>query len=77
MSKADVYRLRIEFSTIRAELCDSDELRTTWLRIRESYEHLLEIELKMAADLTLDLICSQAHAESGALLTKASLRGSL
>ncbi len=61
MSKADDYRLRIEFSTIRAELSQSDELRTTWLRIRESYQHLLQLETSLVADLAFDVANWQAQ----------------
>ncbi len=56
MSKADHYRLRIEFSTIRAELSQSTELRTTWLRIRESYEHLLALEASLMQDQAAELL---------------------
>ena len=56
MAKLDDYRRRIEFSTIRAELSHSAEVRQTWLRIRESYRHLLQIETKALRDRDLDLI---------------------
>ena len=55
MAKLDHYRRRIEFSTIRAELSASDEVRQTWLQIRESYRQLLRIETEALRDRDLDL----------------------
>ena len=64
MAKADDYRRRIEFSTIRAELSHSDEIRQTWLLIRESYRNLLRIETEALLDRDLDLISFWLHKES-------------
>jgi hypothetical protein len=64
MSKADDYRLRIEHSTIRAELSRSNELRQTWLLIRESYQHLLSLEASAMADLALDLAILNGNARA-------------
>jgi hypothetical protein len=55
MAKLDHYRRRIEFSTIQAELSASDEVRQTWLQIRESYRQLLRIETEALGDRDLDL----------------------
>jgi hypothetical protein len=63
MAKADDYRRRIELSTIRAELSRSDEVRQTWLLIRESYRHLLQIETEALRDRDFDLISLRLHKE--------------
>jgi hypothetical protein len=63
MAKLDHYRRGIEFSTIRAELSASDEVRQTWLQIRESYRHLLRIETEALCDRDLDLNSLWLHEE--------------
>jgi hypothetical protein len=55
MTKADHFRSRIEFSTIRAELACSADLQETWLHIRESYQHLLYLETEVIPEQTFDL----------------------
>ena len=47
MTKAELFRHRIEFSTIRAERAPSEDVRNTWLQIRESYRHLLQLETSL------------------------------
>ena len=63
-SKCDLYRLRIEHSTIRAELSQSHELRRTWLLICDSYRHLLSLEAGTLADMALDLAILHGNAEA-------------
>lgn len=50
MTKAELFRRGIEFSTVRAELAQSEDVRTTWLQIRESYRHLLQLETSLIWD---------------------------
>ena len=63
MAKLDHYRRGIELSTIRAELSRSDEVRQTWLHIRESYRQLLRIETEALCDRDLDLNSLWLHEE--------------
>lgn len=50
MTKAELFRRRIEFSSIRAELAHSEDVRSTWLQIRQSYRHLLELETSLVSE---------------------------
>jgi hypothetical protein len=65
MSKADDYCLRIELSTIRAELASTEELRISWLRIRESWEHLLSLEASLLQDHGWELLALSPAPEAG------------
>ena len=47
MTKAKLFNHHIEFSTLRAEMAPSEEVRHTWLQIRESYRHLLQLETNL------------------------------
>jgi hypothetical protein len=66
MKKVDYFRDRIEFSAVRAELACSDDTKSMWLFIRESYRQLLHLETKVIPEQEFDLISLHAYAEAQA-----------
>jgi hypothetical protein len=64
VEKADYFRSRIEFSAVRAELACSDDTKSMWLFIRESYRQLLHLETKVIPEQEFDLLSLQVYAET-------------
>jgi hypothetical protein len=65
MTRAEYFLERIEFSSIRVELAHSNLLKTTWLRINQSYRHLLVLETQLAAEQGLGVTKLLDHEQAG------------